>query len=296
MRNTAQPPVRAGSGILLMLCAVGCFAATDTLAKMLVSHYATLQLLWIRNGVHVLTILLLGWPLLGRRLFQANNMRWQWQRGLLLLICSFLAFTSLRFMPVAEFTAIVFASPLLVTLLAARWLKERVSPARWCAIGAGFIGVMIIIRPGSGLFGPAALIPLLLACISAFFIILTRKYARDDDALTTLFYTGLVGALATSLTMPFVWHTPPLADWPALLALGVIAAAGHYMFVLAFRRAPASTLAPFSYAQLVFAVLFGYLLLRTVPDYWSFIGMGVVVASGMAAAVLQRWEMRGSRG
>ena len=295
MSDDAHPPSRPGSGILLMLCAVSCFAATDTIAKILVAHYSTLQLLWIRNSVHVLTIVLLGWPILGKRLFKANNMRWQWQRGLLLLTCSFLAFTSLRFMPVAEFTAIVFASPLLVTLLAARWLKERVGMARWCAIGAGFIGVMIIIRPGSGLFGPAALIPLLLAGISAFFIILTRKYARDDDALTTLFYTGLVAALATSLTMPFVWHTPPLADWPALLALGVIAAAGHYMFVLAFRRASASTLSPFSYAQLLFAVLFGYLLLHTVPDRWSFIGMGVVVASGMAAAILQRWEMRSSR-
>ena len=292
MSDAGHPPSRPASGILLMLCAVGCFAATDTLAKMLVTHYSTVQLLWIRNCVHVLTIVLLGWPILGKRLFAANNMRWQWQRGLLLLVCSFLAFTSLRFMQVAEFTAIMFVSPLLVTLLAARWLNERVSRARGCAIGTGFIGVMIIIRPGSGLFGAAALIPLLLAGLSAFFVILTRKYARDDDALTTLFYTGLVAALAASLAMPFVWHTPPPADWPALLALGVIAAAGHYMFVLAFRRAPASTLAPFSYAQLVFALLFGYFLFQTVPDRWSFIGMGVVVTSGLAAAILQRWEMR----
>ena len=210
----------------------------------------------------------------------------------LLLTCSFLAFTSLRFMPVAEFTALIFVSPLLVTLLAARMLKERVSRARWAAVGAGFIGVMLIIRPGSGLFGLAALMPLVLACLSAFFAILTRKYAREDDALTTLFYTGLTGALASSLALPFVWVTPPLADWPSLLALGVIAAAGHYMFVLAFRRAPASTLSPFSYAQLIFATLFGVMLLGAVPDRWSFIGMGVVVASGMAAALLQRWEGR----
>ena len=289
----SESPTRGtGAGIVLILAAVCCFAASDTLAKILTAHYSTLQLLSIRNWVHVLVILLLGWPLLGRRLFQANNLRWQWQRGLLLLTCSFLAFTSLRFMPVAEFTALIFVSPLLVTLLAARMLKERVSRARWCAVGAGFIGVMLIIRPGSGLFGWAALIPLVLACLSALFAILTRKYARDDDALTTLFYTGLTGALASSLTVPFVWRTPPPADWPALLALGVIAVAGHYMFVLAFRRAPASTLSPFSYAQLIFATLFGVLLLHAVPDRWSFIGMGVVVASGLAAALLQRFEAR----
>ena len=295
MNDAPYPPARPASGILLMLCAVGCFAAADTLGKILVADYSALQLLWVRNCVHVLAIMLLGWPILGKALFRANNVRWQWQRGLLLLLCSFLALTSLRFMPVAEFTAIIFISPLIMTLLAARWLKERVSCARWCAVGAGFAGVMLIIRPGSNLFGWAALIPLVLSGLAAFFAILTRKYARDDDALTTLFYTGLVGALASSLTILFVWRTPPPGDWPALLALGVIAAAGHYMFVLAFRRAPASTLSPFSYAQLIFAVIFGYVVLHAVPDQWSIIGMGVVLASGLAAAILHRWEGRRGR-
>ena len=287
-----MPPNRTRAGILLILAAVFSFASLDTLVKILSVRYSTPQLLWFRYTFHVLALLLVAWPFIGRRLFAAKNWHWQIGRGAILLLCSGLSFTGLHFMPLAEFTAIGFVAPLIVTVLAPKVLGEHISLARWCAVGAGFAGVMVIIRPGSGLFGWAALIPLAMAFAYASFQILTRKYAGEDDSLTTLFYSGLVGMLASALLLPWVWVMPPASDWPALISIGLIGAGGHYVLILAFRRADASVLAPITYVQLAFATLLGALLLDNVPDTWSFVGMGIVALAGLATAVLQAIERR----
>ena len=287
-----NPPNRTRAGILLILAAVLSFASLDTLVKLLSTRYSTPQLLWYRYTFHVLAILAVVWPFVGRRLFSANNWRWQIGRGAILLLCSGLSFTGLHFMPLAEFTAIGFVAPLIVTALAPKVLGEQVSVARWVAVGAGFAGVLVIIRPGSGLFGWAAMIPLVMACAYAAFQILTRKFAGADDSLTTLFYSGLVGMLASTLMLPWVWVMPPAVDWPVLVSLGLVGAGGHYLLILAFRRADASVLAPITYAQLAFATLLGATFLSNLPDGWSFVGMGIVGAAGLATAMLQVLERR----
>jgi len=283
------------AGIALILAAAFSFAALDGLAKHLTARFGTPQMVWFRYTFHVIAMLLLALPFLRGRLFAARNWRWQFGRGLLLLGCTLLSFTGLHYLPLAEFTAIGFVAPLIVTAVAARFLGEAVSRARWVAVIAGFIGVLIIIRPGSGIFGWAALIPLAMAVVYAIFQVLTRHFAGEDDPLTTLFFSGLVGALAVSTFVPFYWVTPSPGDWFLLIALGLIGAGGHWMLILAFQRADASILAPMTYTHLVFAIILGMVVLGTTPDHWSFIGMGVVAVSGLASAILQARENRARR-
>lgn len=280
-------PAGVRAGILMMLGCAFTFASLDVLAKHLSSQVHTLQLVWFRYFFHVALMLLVFGPPMGARLWRTDNPRWQIGRGAILIVCTCLSFAGLSVMPLAEFTAIAFVTPLIVTLLARSFLGEKVSPARWVAVIAGFCGVLIIIRPGGGLFGWAALIPLCLSLVYAVFQILTRKYAGADDPLTTLFFTGLVGALIASGPVLWVWQAPTLQQWPLLVALGLCGAGGHLLLILAFQRAPASSLAPISYTQLLFATGLGVVVTHHVPDGWTLVGMGVIAAAGLYAALLQ---------
>lgn len=285
-------PERVRGGILLMIACSFIFASLDALAKFMGAHYPILQVVWFRYTFHVIGMVVVFAPIMGKRMFRATNIRWQVGRGFILVVCTGLSFTGLQFMPLAEFTAIAFVTPLIVTMLAGRLLGERVSLARWGAVVLGFAGVVIIIRPGSGLFGWAALIPLVMSFVYAIFQVLTRKYAGTDDPITTLFFSGLAGAVLASATVPFVWKTPEPLHWPILMFMGIMGGGGHLLLMLCFRRAPASVLAPFSYSQLAFATLLSMFALQHVPDRWSLIGMGVIAAAGLYAVILQAWEGR----
>lgn len=286
----ASSPGRIRSGIALMFCCAFTFASLDALAKFLSSHVPTLQLVWFRYFFHMVTMLVVFGPVMRSRLWRAGHLRWQATRGVILIVCTCLSFTGLSLMPLAEFTAIAFIAPLIVTLLARPLLGERVSMARWVAVTAGFVGILIVIRPGGGMLGWPALIPLVMAGVYAMFQILSRKFAGADDPVTTLFFSGLIGAVLTTLVVPLVWVAPQVSDWPLLIMLGVMGAGGHLMLILAFRRAPASTLAPISYTQLVFATVLGIAVSQHIPDRWSLIGMGVIALAGLCAAILQGLE------
>ena len=285
---------RAGvrAGIFMMLGCAFTFASLDVLAKHLSSHIPTLQLVWFRYFFHVALMLIVFGPPMGARLWRSENLRWQFGRGAILILCTCLSFAGLSLMPLAEFTAIAFVTPLIVTLLARSFLKEKVSPARWVAVTAGFCGVLIIIRPGGGLFGWVALIPLGLSLVYAVFQILTRKYAGADDPVTTLFFTGLVGAALASVPIFWVWQAPTVQQWPLLVALGLFGAGGHLLLILAFQRASASSLAPISYTQLLFATGLGIVVTHHVPDGWTLLGMGVIALAGLYAALLQGMQGR----
>ena len=288
-------PERVRIGILFM---VGCsliFASLDSLAKVMGTHYPVLEIVWFRYTFHVVAMLVIFLPLMGRRLFHATNLRWQLGRGLILVACTCLSFTGLRMMPLAEFTAISFVTPLIVTLMAGRFLAEKVSMARWVAVGIGFVGVVVIIRPGSGIFGWPAVIPLVMSCVYASFQVLTRKNAGTDDPVTTMFFSGLAGTVLATLALPFNWKTPEALHWPVLILMGIMGGGGHLLLMLCFRRAPASVLAPFSYSQLAFATLIGIVFLNHIPDRWSLIGMGIIACAGLYAVGLQAWEGRNPR-
>ena len=280
-------------GILLLLGSVFCFATLDTTTKYVTQSVPVLVALWCRYLFQVVTTTAIMLPLRGRSLLFTANPRYQALRGVLLLSCSLLAMLSLTYMPVAEFTAIVMMTPLLITLLASTRMKEKVSALRWALIGGGFVGTLIIIRPDSHLFGWYVALPLVLVVTSAAYQMLTGYMAKLESSVTMHFYTGWIGFLLVSLILPWVWVTPQsTSQWSGLLLMGVAASAGHFLLIQAYTRASASTLTPFLYAQIGFATLGGWLVFAYVPDGWSVLGMLMIAGFGAASAWLSVRESR----
>ena len=284
----AQP----AAGIALVVAAAACFASMDTTLRYLGGFIGIALMLWLRYAMHAAAMT--AWIGLSRdKTFRTANPRFQVLRGALLLFSSAMAFNALRHMPVAEFTAIVMTTPLLVTLLAHGWLKERVSPLSWLLVAGGLAGALIVIRPGSGLFGWSVLLPLAAALSNAFFQILTTKLAPHENPYTTNFYTGLTGmVLATPLLVASsqdisdtLAAAPPL-HLGLLLAIGVLGTGGHLLLIMGLGKAPTATLMPFLYTQIGVAALAGWLALGAVPDAWGWTGMAVIALCGAASAWL----------
>ncbi len=284
--NPSLSPVHRG--IFFIVAASLCFAANDTLSSWLRQYYPAFQVIWFRYTFHLLAVLVIAFPAYGVKLFRVTTPRWQVARGTLLFICSSLAITALGLMPVAEFTALAFIGPLAMTLLAGPILNERISRLAWAAVVLGFVGVLIVVRPGAGALGWAALLPIGMAFVGANFQIFTRKYAGHDDPVSTIFYTGLVGAILASVFAPFYWVPIAPEHGYLLITLGVVAAFGHYLVILAFRAAPASTLGSFQYSQLAFAVAGGFIAFGALPDGWAVGGMSIIMAAGLLSVFAQR--------
>ena len=281
------------AGIGLVLLAVGCFATLDTATKISITAVPILMGVWFRYAFQAVVTSLVLLPRQGTALLRTAHPRYHLLRGALLLVTSIFAFFSLRYMPLAEFTSIVLIAPLVVTLLAATVLKEQVSPLRWALVAGGFAGTLVILRPGGGAFTWAMLLPFGLVITNAWFQVLTSKLAQTENPLTMHFYTGWAGTLLASVALPFVWQSLPSWHWWALLCLmGLMGTVGHFMLILAFQRAPASTLTPYLYAQIAFAMLGGWLVFSHVPDVVSLVGMGMIAACGAAGAWLTVRERR----
>lgn len=296
--GSAALPLRrphALAGIALVIGAGACFAALDTTTKVVSAAVPLLMALWFRYFFQAAATTAIVLPLRGWPVWRTRRPGWHVLRGLLLLTSSFLAFASLRYLPVGEFTAIVMIAPLAVTLLAAWLLKEQVSLLRWLLVAGGFLGTLIIIRPGGASFGWSSLLPLALVASNACFQVLTSKLARTEDPVTMHLYTGWTGTLVSALALPFVWVT--LSDpwlWAALCFMGLTATVGHFMLILAFYRAPAATLAPYLYSQIGFAMLGGFLVFSHVPDHLSLAGIVMIALCGAAGAWLTVRERRGA--
>ena len=281
------------AGIALVVAASACFAALDTTTKWVSAGVPLLMALWFRYAFQAVATTLVVVPLRGRAVWRTRHLGWQLVRGLLLLASSLLAFASLRIMPVGEFTAIVMITPLAITLLAATLLKERVSAARWALVAGGFVGTLVIIRPGGGSFGPGSLLPLALVGCNSWFQVLTSKMARTEDPVTMHLYTGWTGTLVASLALPFVWtqlNDPAL--WAALCFMGLMGSVGHFILIMAYTRAPAATLTPYLYTQIGFAMLGGVLVFSHLPDHLSLAGIVMIAVCGAAGAWLTVRERR----
>jgi drug/metabolite transporter (DMT)-like permease len=231
--------------------------------------------------VHLLLMLAVLGPRMRWRLIRSAHPILQVVRSLLLLGSTYFFFNALRFMPLAEAAAIGFVSPLLVTALSVPLLGEKVGPRRWAAVAVGFLGMLILLRPGGGVLSLAALLPLGSALAYSAYQIITRKLSATEDPLATLFYTALVGAAGTTLALPLGFAMPAPIHIPLVLAMGIFGGIGHFLLIKAFRDAPASLLAPFSYSQLLYSTAFGYLVFGDFPDRWSLVGMAVIVSSGI---------------
>ncbi|MDQ0013685.1 drug/metabolite transporter (DMT)-like permease [Variovorax boronicumulans] len=281
------------AGIGMVIVAVACFATLDTATKASTAGVPILMGVWFRYAFQAVATTAVLLPLHGTALLRTRHPRYQLLRGALLLVSSTLAFLSLRYMPLAEFTSIVLIAPLVITLLAATTLKEYVSPLRWALVAGGFIGTLVILRPGGEAFSWAILLPIGLVLTNAWFQVLTSKLAQTENPLTMHFYTGWVGALIASLALPFVWTALPSWEWWALLCLmGFMGTVGHFILILAYQRAPASTLTPYLYAQIAFAMLGGWLVFSQVPDRYSLIGISMIAVCGAAGAWLTVRERR----
>ena len=278
---------RTLAGIGLVVLAVACFAVLDTTAKLSTTAVPILMGVWFRYAFQAVATTLVLLPRYGVTVLKTEHPRYQLLRGSLLLASSTLAFLSLRHMPLAEFTSIVLIAPLVVTLFAATVLKEEVSPLRWALVAGGFVGTLVILRPGGTVFSWAILLPLGLVVSNAWFQVLTSRLARTEKPLTMHFYSGWVGTLIASVALPFAWAPLPGWHWWAILCLmGFMGTVGHLFLILAYQRAPASTLTPYLYGQIGFAMLTGWVMFSQVPDLASLVGMALIAVCGAAGAWL----------
>ena len=293
MTGLERTPPNALNGILLLVAAVACLAVLDTTIKVISLSVPLLMALWFRYAFQAVATTLAVLPKRGWSLPPTAHPKFQCLRGMLLVTSSVLGFFSLKYLPVGEFTAIVMITPLLMTLLASLTLAERVSVWRWTLVIGGFAGTLIIIRPGGERFSWAMLLPLGLVILNAWFQILTSRLARTEDPMTMHFYTGWVGLLLASLALPFAWTwLDSWLLWAGLALMGLMATVGHFMMILAYARTPVSTLTPFLYAQIGFAMLGGWLAFSHVPDRLSLLGMAMVAVCGAAGAWLAVRESR----
>jgi drug/metabolite transporter (DMT)-like permease len=250
-------------------------------------------LVFARWGVQVVALLLWLVPAMGTRLFRSRELPLQLARGVLLLGASLCFFNALKFLPLAEVTALTYLSPMLVALLSAVFLRERLTALRVAMIAAGLLGMLLIVRPGGEIFHGAALLALAAAGFNAAFQILTRKLAAED-ARVTLVYPAIVGTVLMSFAAPWTGIEQPIpwVDVALIVVAGLVGTFGHFLFILAFQRAPASGLTPFTYVQLVWATVVGWAIFGRLPDAFSLAGMLVIAGSGLAVVLHERRRSR----
>ena len=275
--NTDHPQ----KGILFLCAAVFLFACSDALSKYLTNFYPVVMVLWVRYIVHIALILVALRPSSLTTLIATKNPKLQIIRGLCMANTNLMFISALHYIPLAEGTAIIYLSPLLVTAMSGPLLGERIARLQWVAVAVGFIGVLFIVRPGGSLFQPVALLALGAALSFSIYQIITRKLNHTDKSSTTNFISGLVCTVVTSLLLPFFWKTPTLYFALLMVLLGVSALVSHLWMTKAYQHAKPSTLAPFSYTQLLFAGLIGYLFFDHIPDFMGLVGILIIVAGGL---------------
>ncbi|GAU82453.1 DMT family transporter [Bosea sp. BIWAKO-01] len=266
----------------LMCGAVLCFSLLDTSAKWLAGHMDPLQVVFARYAGSMILVSLLLNPWSHPGILRTKKPWLQAVRSLLLLGSTALNFFALKYLQLAETVSIMFATPLLVALVSGPLLGEWPGPRRLVAIGVGFIGVLVITRPGLGGMHPAALLCMIGVVCYAFYSISTRLLAAFDPPETTMVYSGVAGTVALLPIIPLFWTWPdgPL-PWALMLVTGAMGGFGHWLLILAHRLAPATVLAPFIYSQIVWMVTLGYLVFGQLPDRWTFIGAAIVISSGL---------------
>jgi len=282
---TQAPHAHPLRGVMLIMLAVFMFSSMDTLAKHMLKReaYPISPLIFARYGVHLLFMIALLAPRMGLNLVRTQRPGLQVMRGLLLVGSTGFFYLSLTYLPMAEAAAISFVGPVLVAALSGPLLREHIGRRQWTAIGFGFLGVLIIVRPGGGVFTWHVIFPLVCALLFALYQVLTRKLAGHENALTTLFFTALVGALLTALPLPFTWQTPSMLQLAFMIGIGTLGGLGHFLLIRAVEHASPAALAPFVYTQLVWSTLLAYLAFGEFPDSGSLIGMSVIVAGGLLA-------------
>ena len=270
------------TGIALVSLTYFLFTLLDGSAKWLVGSVPVIVVVWLRFVTHVLIAGAVLLPLRGLALLRTRHPRWHLARALMFTAMTGMNFWALQYLQLAVTSAIFFAVPIVIALLAAPMLGERLDAGRWMAIVAGFAGVLVIVRPGSSEFHPAMLLSVANAFVYALFNLMTRRLAAYDSPETIQYLPALGAAV---LLAPFAiagWQSPAgWLEWSVACLLGALGGLGHYFLALAHRYAPATVLAPFLYQQVVYMTLFGYVVFGDVPGAGVWIGAAVVIASGL---------------
>jgi drug/metabolite transporter (DMT)-like permease len=295
MNVKASPPARDHilRAILAIVFSVACFSVLNAISKTLMQHYPVVQVIWARYVFAFVFMMALFLPHSGLALFRWHNVGSQVVRGLLLFFSSFLYFHGLVYLPLATAASISLTSPLIVTALSARFLGEPVGVRRWIAVGLGFAGALIVVRPGHAQFEWHSLLIVASALCSAFYQLFSRRYGQTErpDASATM--ATIVGTVAAAPLLPFEWVTPSFGwDWVLFVAIGVMAGVGHYFLTIAYSQAPAAVVAPFNYVQLIGAAVLGYLVFDNIPDFWTWVGAAVIVCSGLYLGHAERLRYR----
>jgi drug/metabolite transporter (DMT)-like permease len=278
-------------GILMMMASMVVFTLLDAAAKHVVQTLPPSVAVFFRYFVATLLSLAVIMRAGGLSLIVTRHPWLQILRGLLLMVSTILNFVAISYLQLAQTAAIFFTIPLWVCALSVPLLGEHVGLKRWIAVIVGFLGVLVIMRPGSNSFHWAMLLSVAASICGSVYNIVTRKVGGRDRAETSLFYVSFIGAAAAALSLPVIWKTPEGIEWLFLIFMGIAGGVGHYMLIQAHRLAPASALAPFVYTQIVWMILVGYLAFGDVPDHWTLIGAAIVVGSGLF--VFAREKMMG---
>ena len=290
MTDAAHPLRHA---LPLFLLAGLCLSSLDATAKYLVRDHALLVVVWARYAGQMLVVTPFAWQRTGRGFWRTRKPKLQLVRSLMLVLATIGFFGGLRYLPLAEASAVTFLAPIFVVTLSWPILRERAPRARRIASVAGFIGILILLRPGSAILHPAVVLLMGAALANALYQLLTRKLL-DENPHTTLFYSASVGALLLSIALPFVVDASNFSRTSIALVvlMGLLAGLGHWCLTHAYLQAPASLLTPFTYLQILWATAFGYVIFGQHPDAVSAGGMAIIVASGLSLALWERRRMR----
>ena len=294
--TSASPPSAATAasrespltGILLLVTAMAVVPLMDGIAKYLSATYPVSQIVWARYFFHLIVLAPLVLWRHGRSGLVPQRPGFQVLRSAFLLLSTILFFAAIALIPLADAIALVFVSPLIVTAFSPLVLGEQVGLRRWSAVIVGFLGACIIFRPGLGVLQWGSLLAIAAGTGYAFYILATRKLSGSAPPLVTLFYTALLGAVVMTAVAPFAWVAPSMTDLGLMAAMGIIAAGGHFLIIKAFEQAPASLLAPYGYTEIVMATLVGYLAFGDFPDHWTWVGIAVIICSGIYISLRER--------
>ncbi|MGA0343030.1 MAG: DMT family transporter [Arenicellales bacterium] len=272
---------KSSVGIALMIGAMMIVPFMDALAKLLSSRYPVLQLVWARFFFHFLLVFPIAWVRHRGHVFRAPRPVLQIGRGLCLMGATLCFFGAIRTIPLADAIALIFFDAVLVVLLSALLLNERVPTGRAIASVLGLVGVVLIVQPGFGNFQWESLLALAAAFFFALYFLSTRLLSGNTPPIVMLAWQGAGGFVVMSVLVPFIWVTPSALDLGLMMALGMIGAAGHLLLIRAFEYAEASLLAPFLYTEIVMQVLLGYWLFGDLPNRWAVGGIAIIVAVGV---------------
>ena len=276
-RAALSPEAR---GAALVILATMVFGTMDMIAKLLTTRYDPMQVVWARYVGQAVLVALMVAPRI-RVVARSRHPGLQVLRSAFLFGSTLAGFFAFSVLPLATVVSVFQVAPLMITAAAALILGEAVGPRRWAGVAAGFVGALIIVRPGTAVFEPASVLPLLGAACFAGYTIITRVLGRDEGFWTTFLYSAVLGAALSSLWMPMVWITPDAADAALMLFMALIGTGGQFLLIAAFANAQASALAPFTYFSLIVAATLGYAVFGDLPDLPTVAGAALIVGSGL---------------